>query len=176
MEKGPFFNLYCDSDKSSATEIRESAMSFSGGNGWFASSWKFSPCSIFWNYTAWLGCSLEFLISDRSGFLECKCRNCWRNLGFCLRALTSPRGSCLSAVARQELYLFIPPQFQTPITRGYYVPFVLLKCSRVCSASVKWMCASWPALVSPDSYIINQSSFSSINDKDLHHYKNLRNL
>ncbi|XP_047237865.1 neurotrophic tyrosine kinase, receptor, type 2a isoform X3 [Girardinichthys multiradiatus] len=27
-----------------------------------------------------------------------------------------------------------------------------------------------------DIYIANQSSFSSINDKDLHHYKNLRNL
>jgi hypothetical protein len=29
---------------------------------------------------------------------------------------------------------------------------------------------------SPDSYIANQSGFSSINDKDLHLYKNLRNL
>ncbi|CAF94918.1 unnamed protein product [Tetraodon nigroviridis] len=27
-----------------------------------------------------------------------------------------------------------------------------------------------------DIYIVNQSSFSSINDKDLHYYKNLRNL
>lgn len=33
-----------------------------------------------------------------------------------------------------------------------------------------------PTLVSPDSYIANQSSFSSINDKDLHYYKSLRNL
>lgn len=41
---------------------------------------------------------------------------------------------------------------------------------------VKRLCFSWPALVSPDSYIVNQSSFSSINDKDLHYYKNLRNL
>ncbi|TKS78604.1 BDNF/NT-3 growth factors receptor [Collichthys lucidus] len=31
-------------------------------------------------------------------------------------------------------------------------------------------------LVSPDSYIANQNTFSSINDKDLHDYKNLRNL
>lgn len=35
---------------------------------------------------------------------------------------------------------------------------------------------SWPVLVSPDSYIVNQNSFSSINDKDLQYYKNLRNL
>lgn len=38
----------------------------------------------------------------------------------------------------------------------------------------KW--ALWHTLVSLDSYIANQSSFSSINDKDLHYYKNLRNL
>uniref|UniRef100_A0A3Q3JKI0 Tyrosine-protein kinase receptor n=1 Tax=Monopterus albus TaxID=43700 RepID=A0A3Q3JKI0_MONAL len=36
--------------------------------------------------------------------------------------------------------------------------------------------AFWHILVSLDSYIANQSSFSSINDKDLHYYKNLRNL
>lgn len=48
--------------------------------------------------------------------------------------------------------------------------------AHVCSLSVKQMCLSWPALVSPDSYIVNQSSFSSINDKDLYYYKNLRNL
>lgn len=171
MEKAFFFY----SAKSSTTEIRESAASFSGGNGWFASSWKFSPPSIFWNYTAWLACRLELLISDTSGFLKCKCRNCWRNLGFCLCAQTSPRGSRSSAAVRQEL-LFSPLSFQTPITRSYYVPFVLLKCSCVCSLSVKQMGSSWPALVSPDSYIVNQISFSSINDKDLHYYKNLRNL
>lgn len=34
----------------------------------------------------------------------------------------------------------------------------------------------WLTLVSTDSYIANQSGFSSINDKDLHRYKNLRNL
>lgn len=73
-------------------------------------------------------------------------------------------------------FFFPPLSFQTPITRGYYVPFVLLKCSCVCSLSVKQMGSSWPALVSPDSYIFNQISFSSINDKDLHYYKNLRNL
>lgn len=49
-------------------------------------------------------------------------------------------------------------------------------CSCACSLSVEQMRLSWPALVSPDSYIVNQSSFSSINDKDLHKYKNLRNL
>lgn len=38
----------------------------------------------------------------------------------------------------------------------------------------KWVL--WHTLVSLDSYIANQSSFSSINDKDLHYYKNLRNL
>lgn len=107
--KRPFFkNPSFDSDKSSTTEIRESAASFSGGNGWFASSWKVSPPSIFWNYTAWLACRLELLISDTSGFLKCKCRNCWRNLGFCLCAQTSPRGSRWSAAVRQEL-LFPPP-------------------------------------------------------------------
>lgn len=38
----------------------------------------------------------------------------------------------------------------------------------------KW--AVSPTLGSLDSYIANQSSFSSISDKDLHYYKNLRNL
>lgn len=38
----------------------------------------------------------------------------------------------------------------------------------------KW--ARWHTLVSLDSYIANQSRFSSINDKDLNSYKNLRNL
>lgn len=121
----------------------------------------FPPCSVFWNYTAWFACSLELLISDTSGFFKRKCRNCWRNVGFFL----PPVGSqCV----------FFP--LQTPITGGYYAAFVWLKCSRVCSVSVEQMWASWPALVSPDSYIVNQSSFSSINDKDLHYYKNLRNL
>lgn len=113
MEKAFFKKkLSFDSDKSSTTEIRESAASFSGGNGWFASSWKFSPPSIFWNYTAWLACRLELLISDTSGFLKCKCRNCWRNLGFCLCAQTSPRGSRSSAAVRQELLFFPPSHFR----------------------------------------------------------------
>lgn len=34
----------------------------------------------------------------------------------------------------------------------------------------------WLPHAPPDSYIANQSGFSSINDKDLHYYKNLRNL
>lgn len=120
-------------------------------------------------------CSLiGLLISDTSGFLKCRCRNCWRNLGFCLvhrLPLAVPFISCSPSGAS-----FPPLSFQTPITRGSYVPFVLLKCSCVCSLSVKQMSARWPALVSPDSYIANQISFSSINDKDLHDYKNLRNL
>lgn len=133
------------------------------------------PCSIFWNYTAWLTCSLELLISDKSGFLKHKCRNGWRNLGFCLCALTPPpRGSRLSAAVWQEPYFRVISDSKK--IQGYYVPFALSNCSCACSLSVEQMRLSWPALVSPDSYIVNQSSFSSINDKDLHNYKNLRNL
>lgn len=43
---------------------------------------SFPSCCTFWNYTAWLTCSLELLISDKSGFLKYKCRSGWRNLGF----------------------------------------------------------------------------------------------
>lgn len=132
---------------------------------------SFPPCSIFWNYTAWLTCSLERLISDKSGFLKYKCRKGWKNLGFCLHT-DFPLWVPSAAVWQEPFFI----SFQTPKAQGYYVPFVLLNCSCVCSLSVKQMCLSWPAPVSPDSYIVNQSSFSSINDKDLHYYKNLRNL
>lgn len=131
------------------------------------------PCSIFWNYTGWLTYSFELLISDKSGFLEHKCRNCWRNLGFCLSCadLPPPRLPVISCRLTRTLFFV---SFQTPKTQGCYVPFVLRSCSCACSLCVEQMCLSWPALVSPDSYIVNQSSFSSIND--LHYYKNLRNL
>lgn len=59
-------------------------------------------------------------------------------------------GLLCSFVSPKRLFLFVPPSVY------------------------KW--ALWQTLVSPDSYIANQSTFSSINDKDLHYYKNLRNL
>lgn len=58
---------------------------------------------------------------------------------------------------------------------GLLYCFVLLQCFCLCVPQLTNEPFDTP-LVSPDSYIANQSSFSSINDKDLHYYKNLRNL
>lgn len=92
-----------------------------------------------------------------SASLKC----CWgkRGRGLFLCYLQSSRSSFLILISPFQLrFLLCLCLVEMPL-------FVL-------SSVNKW--ASWHTLVSPDSYIANQSSFSSISD--LHHYKNLRNL